>query len=367
MAVWYCPVRHPLLNLPPMNAPRRLSRWALSCLLILIPLATVQLVVALEPIPNGLVVLTFDDSVASQHSVVWPLLKRYGFGATFFITEGFSFRTNKQDYMTWDQIRELHEDGFEIGNHTKDHLGVAPSTLGQLRGQVEFINQRCAEHGIPRPTSFAYPGNALTPGALPILKDLGIRFARRGGAPEHPYDWGKGFAYEPGKDHPLLIPSAGDARPDWTLSDFKRAVDQARDGRIAVLQFHGVPDRDHPWVNTFPERFEQYLKYLHDQRCRVIAMRDLEMRGTGDILGFRQSGKTKEVGISLYFQLLEEKVDEIRHGKRKDEKCKIELDLSYAINDEYFDSELDKLSFFRDIDSIETLEDLDYAESTFRI
>ena len=98
-----------------------------------------------------------------------------------------------------------------------------------------------------------------------------------------------------------------------------------------------------------------------------IAMRDLEMRGTGDILGFRQSGKTKEVGISLYFQLLEEKVDEIRHGKKKDEKCKIELDLSYAIDDEYFDSELDKLSFFRDIDSIETLEDLDYAESTFRI
>ena len=98
-----------------------------------------------------------------------------------------------------------------------------------------------------------------------------------------------------------------------------------------------------------------------------IAMRDLEMRGTGDILGFRQSGKTKEVGISLYFQLLEEKVDEIKNGKKKDVRCKIELDLSYAIDDEFFDSELDKLSFFRDIDSIETLPDLEYAESTFRV
>jgi transcription-repair coupling factor (superfamily II helicase) len=98
-----------------------------------------------------------------------------------------------------------------------------------------------------------------------------------------------------------------------------------------------------------------------------IAMRDLEMRGTGDILGFRQSGKTKEVGISLYFQLLEEKVDEIKNWKKKDERCKIELDLSYAIDDEFFDSELDKLSFFRDIDSIETLPDLEYAESTFRV
>ena len=112
---------------------------------------------ALEPIPERLVVLTFDDSVASHYSVVRPVLKRYGFGATFFITEGFSFRKNKQDYMTWEQIKELHQDGFEIGNHTRDHLGVSSRTLGQLREQVQAINTRCAEHAIAQPVSFAYP------------------------------------------------------------------------------------------------------------------------------------------------------------------------------------------------------------------
>src|SRR5438445_1495896 len=131
-------------------------------------------------VPDKLVVLTFDDSVASHYSVVRPLLKQYGFSATFFITEGFSFRTNKKDYMTWAQIAELHRDGFEIGNHTRDHLGVSPRTLDQLREQIEAINARCAEHGIPRPVSFAFPGNAITPGAIPILKELGFRFARRG-------------------------------------------------------------------------------------------------------------------------------------------------------------------------------------------
>jgi peptidoglycan/xylan/chitin deacetylase (PgdA/CDA1 family) len=69
------------------------------------------------------VVLTFDDSVASHHSVVRPMLKQHGFGATFFITEGFSFRTNKRDYMTWEQIRELHEDPFEIDDY-KEALEV---------------------------------------------------------------------------------------------------------------------------------------------------------------------------------------------------------------------------------------------------
>ncbi len=246
-----------------------------SLLCALVWLSGLPAIFGLEPIPDKLVVLTFDDAVASQHAVVRPILKRYGFGATFFISEGFSFPTNKKDYMTWAQIRELNDDGFEIGNHTRDHLGVSTGTLPQLREQMEAINSRCAENGIPRPVSFAYPGNAIVPGAIPILRDLGIRFARRGGAPEHPYDWGRGFAYQPGEDDPLLIPSAGDARPDWTLSDFQRAVDQARDGRIAIVQFHGVPDRDHPWVHTDPEKFGQYMEYLRTQGCKVIALRDL--------------------------------------------------------------------------------------------
>src|SRR5438094_1912226 len=121
-------------------------------------------------VPDKLVVLTFDDSVASHYSVVRPLLKQYGFSATFFITEGFSFRTNKKDYMTWEQIALLHQDGFEIGNHTRDHMGINANNLEKLTEQIEAVNASCAEHGIPRPISFAYPGNSVHPGALPILQ-----------------------------------------------------------------------------------------------------------------------------------------------------------------------------------------------------
>jgi peptidoglycan/xylan/chitin deacetylase (PgdA/CDA1 family) len=232
---------------------------------------------AAAAVPDKLVVLTFDDAVASHFSVVRPLLKKYGFSATFFISEGFSFPTNKKDYLTWEQIAELHRDGFEIGNHTRDHMGVNARNLDQLPGQLEAINAQCVEYGIPRPTSFAYPGNAIHLDALPVLQRLGIRFARRGGAPERPYEGGRGFAFEPGVDHPLLIPSAGDARPDWTLADFKRAVCQARHGKIPVLQFHGVPDNEHPWVHTPPASFVQYLDYLHRNGYRAIALRDLAL------------------------------------------------------------------------------------------
>ncbi len=228
-----------------------------------------------EPIPNRIVVLTFDDSVKSHFTVVRPLLKKYGFGATFFITEGFDFATNKEDYMTWDEIAQLHRDGFEIGNHTRDHLAVTADSLSQLPAQLQAIDAQCQKHGIPVPTSFAFPGNAFDAAALPVLRKHGIRFARRGTEPEYPYAAGSGIAYQPGLDDPLLIPTAGDARPNWTLADFQKAVRRGTAGRIAVLQFHGVPDRAHPWVHTPPEKFRQYMQYLADNHYTVIAMRDL--------------------------------------------------------------------------------------------
>jgi peptidoglycan/xylan/chitin deacetylase (PgdA/CDA1 family) len=230
---------------------------------------------ALQPIPDRLVVLTFDDASKSHFTVARPILLKYKFGATFFVTEGWDFATNKRDYMSWDEIARLHKDGFEIGNHTLDHKAVTARTLRDLPAQLRGIDARCKKHDIPKPVSFAYPGNAIARDALAVLKDHGIRFARRGGSPEHPYKHGRGFAYEPGLDHPLLVPTAGDARPHWTLDDFKAAVSQARHGKIAVLQFHGVPDTAHDWVSTRRERFEVFMKHLADEKYTVIALRDL--------------------------------------------------------------------------------------------
>lgn len=228
-----------------------------------------------EPIPDKLVVLTFDDSAKSHYTVVRPILLKYGFGATFFITEGFDFPTNKRDYMTWEEIVQLHRDGFEIGNHTRDHLGISVANVPKLSEQLTAIADRCEKHGIPRPVSFAWPGNATSIKAFDILQSHGIRYARRGGAPEYPYEQGQGFAYEPGQDHPLLLPSAGDARPKWTLEDFLRAVHQAKAGKVAILQFHGVPDTAHDWVSTQQQNFEAYMNYLAVEKYRVIALRDL--------------------------------------------------------------------------------------------
>ncbi|MES2596582.1 MAG: polysaccharide deacetylase family protein [Verrucomicrobiota bacterium] len=240
---------------------RLLPAFALCCLAIILAWRSF----AVEPVPNKLVVLTFDDSVASHATFVGPLLKKHGFGATFFITEGFEFLVDKEHYMTWEQIKELNAGGFEIGNHTRKHAGVAKQKPEQLEEDVEFIEQKCAEHGITKPVSFCYPGYQTSEPAVKLLRERGYLFARAGGAQ----------AFDPAKDEPLLMPQAFDGKPESTLEQFKAAVAQAKDGKIAIMTFHGVPDIKHPWVNTDPVKFESYLQHLKDEGCTVIAMRDL--------------------------------------------------------------------------------------------
>ncbi len=215
--------------------------------------------------PDKLVVLTFDDSVASHATVVAPLLKKFGFGATFFITEGFDFATNKTQYMTWAQIKGLHDAGFEIGNHTRHHADVNGQSAAQIEADVAYIEEQCAAHQIPRPISFCYPGYAASDTAAKVLRARGYRFARAGGE----------RAFEPAKDEPLRMPQVFDSKPGVTFEQFVAAVAQAREGKIAVLTFHGVPDQQHPWVNTDPPVFEKYLAHLKDQGCTVIAVREM--------------------------------------------------------------------------------------------
>ena len=235
----------------------------LSLIFALLPFSTDAQALR-KPIPDKLVVFTFDDAIVSQYTVVAPLLKKYGFGATFFVCEftnpPFSDKTR---YLSWEQIAELNKMGFEIGNHTQNHTHVNRMDSARFVSELKYIEDKCAQYHIPKPISFAYPGYDTSPKALPVLKTAGYIFARQG--LNRPYD--------PLTDNPLLIPglttTAGNSKDVYDI------LSKANNGKIAVLTLHGVPDIAHPWVNTPPELFEQYLKYLKDNHYKVIAMRDL--------------------------------------------------------------------------------------------
>lgn len=231
-----------------------------------------------QPVPEKLVVLTFDDAVKSHRTFVAPLLKELGFSATFFVTH--KWMDDRTNFMTWDEIGEIHQMGFEIGNHSWTHSDFSqPKNAARLAGELFLVDRELGQTKakVPRPISFAYCGNTFGPEAVQRLTELGYRFARRGEQPEARYGTlDIGATYDPKRHHPLLIPTTGDAYPNWSLEHFTNVVARATNGQIVVLQFHGVPDVAHPWVHTPPERFREYMAYLKENNFRCIAVRDLE-------------------------------------------------------------------------------------------
>ena len=89
----------------------------------------------------------------------------------------------------------------------------------------------------------------------------------------------------------------------------------------------------------------------------LVAMRDLEIRGAGNLLGVGQSGHIAAVGYDLYCQLVSEKVAELR-GEKAEEELVVDLDLLRPTHlpADYMPHEATRLEAYRNVAAVQTAE-----------
>jgi transcription-repair coupling factor (superfamily II helicase) len=84
-----------------------------------------------------------------------------------------------------------------------------------------------------------------------------------------------------------------------------------------------------------------------------VALKDLEIRGAGNLLGGEQSGHIAEVGFDLYMRMVADAVDEFKTGyfedKPKNVECKVELPINAHLPVSYIESERLRLDLYRRI------------------
>lgn len=112
-----------------------------------------------------------------------------------------------------------------------------------------------------------------------------------------------------------------------------------------------------------------------------IAMRDLDIRGAGNLLGGEQSGFIAEIGFEMYQKILDEAIRELKRTSFRDlykeeiqqqddfvSDCSIDTDLEILIPDDYVESITERLSLYSRLDNCETEEQLQefHAEMTDR-
>ena len=191
-----------------------------------IPLAT--LVDALErhdTVPTRSVVLTFDDGWANHYRNVFPILRRLGLTATFFVYTtpiGFDSR-----YMTWEQLSELQAAGMTIGSHSWTH-GRLTEAHKWLRDEVAASRNELAHRLGRAPDFFAYPSDAWDEEVVAAVRAAGYRAARGGSAGV----WnGSADLY-----HLRSVPVTED------MEAFARALDAASGSSARALAAHAGKD-----------------------------------------------------------------------------------------------------------------------------
>jgi transcription-repair coupling factor (superfamily II helicase) len=91
-----------------------------------------------------------------------------------------------------------------------------------------------------------------------------------------------------------------------------------------------------------------------------LALRDLEIRGAGNILGPQQHGFIEEIGFDLYCQLLEEAVREIKGEEiKKIKEAKLEMDLDLFLPQEYIADSQQRMEIYKKLSEIKKKEEVD--------
>jgi len=130
-----------------------------------------------------------------------------------------------------------------------------------------------------------------------------------------------------------------------------------------------------PPMSTLPpdsrKRLQTLEQYSDLGSGFQIAMRDLDIRGAGNMLGGEQSGFIAEIGFEMYQKILDEAIRELKRSEFRElfkaeiqqqddfvKDCSIDTDLEILIPDDYVESITERLSLYSRLDNCETEKDL---------
>lgn len=131
-------------------------------------------------------VLTFDDGFRDFYTQAYPILQKYGFGATVFLPTGFiddeGLKIKDKEHLGWREVRELHKDGITFGSHTVTHpklnLLKKEDIVYEIRQSRETIEDKLGESIESFSCPYAFPGEdkRFTRFLKETLQECGYRY-----------------------------------------------------------------------------------------------------------------------------------------------------------------------------------------------
>ncbi|MZQ82494.1 polysaccharide deacetylase family protein [Paenibacillus sp. 5J-6] len=127
-----------------------------------------------EKAPEKPVLLTFDDGYLDNYEKAMPILAKYGFPATLFVSPGM---TEQDGYLNWEQIKKMQARGWDIQPHGMSHPHLPKLTAEEQAYEIVEARKLIEEHLGTKADVFCYPYGERNKTTLKLLKQHEFRFA----------------------------------------------------------------------------------------------------------------------------------------------------------------------------------------------
>ncbi len=133
-------------------------------------------------LPDKPVLLTFDDDRANQLKNAVPILKKYGFTATFFVTKKWIVGSSKY-FMHESDLKKLADEGYDVESHTNSHTFLVAKSEDyahmkqRLWGETDGMRVWLSDVTGKPVTALAYPGGGVDKLSPRLAKEAGYAVA----------------------------------------------------------------------------------------------------------------------------------------------------------------------------------------------
>jgi peptidoglycan/xylan/chitin deacetylase (PgdA/CDA1 family) len=199
------------------------------------------------------VVFTMDDGWLSEYTESYPILSKYGFKGSVAVIPS---RVGRERYMSLDQLRELHDKGWDLLNHTFHHYDLSKLSKDQQREEVNSAREWMSTHCMPENSDVVvYPYGTYNKSMEEVIKEEGYRGAR------------SLESVQKGDKHSELLVLYPGLKP----SDVKDIIDKAVESRqdIILVNHKFSLEADKYDMNYDPKDFEAVVKYIASQKDQL--------------------------------------------------------------------------------------------------
>jgi peptidoglycan/xylan/chitin deacetylase (PgdA/CDA1 family) len=217
--------------------------------------------------PSLRVALFFDDGWKNQYDEAFPILKEFGFKATFaVITDYIGLdRETFKGRMNHTELKELQNSGMEIASHTKTHPHMLNLTHERLVDEIANSKKALTQLGFNVKT-FVYPHGEWNQTIIGYVKEAGYTYARTI----------KPEAYTiKNQDANARYHIGSWTITNQTLEEFQKILSNANESTVIVLTYHHITNDGPQETSTPTKNFREQMKYLKENNFQVVLLSEL--------------------------------------------------------------------------------------------